>query len=184
MKNHFIVIFYLSLFFSLEIHAQQDSLFVKKIIVSESNNLVDSNFINQNYFKVFLKNEILSDSLYYIDFSKGEIIFDQKLYSDTVIVNYKLLNPNISFSKRDTSIFIPSIEKEPFFLESYTKKTNSTDIQTSGTVKRGFSSGNNQNFSINTDVDLRISGKLSENLFLDCNISDSSIPVPAKAQLL
>ena len=108
MKNHFIVIFYLSLFFSLEIHAQQDSLFVKKIIVSESNNLVDSNFINQNYFKVFLKNEILSDSLYYIDFSKGEIIFDQKLYSDTVIVNYKLLNPNISFSKRDTSIFIPS----------------------------------------------------------------------------
>ncbi len=177
MKNHFIVIFYLSLFFSLEIHAQQDSLFVKKIIVSESNNLVDSNFINQNYFKVFLKNEILSDSLYYIDFSKGEIIFDQKLYSDTVIVNYKLLNPNISFSKRDTSIFIPSIEKEPFFLESYTKKTNNTDIQTSGTVKRGFSSGNNQNFSINTDVDLRISGKLSENLFLDCNISDSSIPV-------
>ena len=74
MKNHFIVIFYLSLFFSLEIHAQQDSLFVKKIIVSESNNLVDSNFINQNYFKVFLKNEILSDSLYHVDFSKGEII--------------------------------------------------------------------------------------------------------------
>ena len=70
-----------------------------------------------------MKNEILSDSLYYVDFSKGEIIFDQKLYSDTVIVNYKLLNPNISFSKRDTSIFIPSIDKEPFFLESYTKKT-------------------------------------------------------------
>ena len=178
MKKYFIFFIFLSLLFSLEIFAQNGSVFEKKIIASEGKNLVDSNFINQNYFKIYLKNNLLSDSLYYVNFTKGEVIFDETLYNDTLLIEYKLLKPNISFSVRDTSIFIPVIEKEPLFLDSYSKKSNnSSEIQTNGTIKRGFASGNNQSFSINTDLDLRISGKVSENLFLDCNISDSSIPV-------
>ena len=138
MKKYFIFFIFLSLLFSLEIFAQNGSVFEKKIIASEGKNLVDSNFINQNYFKIYLKNNLLSDSLYYVNFTKGEVIFDETLYNDTLLIEYKLLNPNISFSVRDTSIFIPVIEKEPLFLDRYSKKiNNNSEIQTNGTIKKG-----------------------------------------------
>jgi len=178
MKKYFIYLFFLSLIFSLKIFAQEDSLLVKSIIISDFPIKIDTNFINQNEFNVYKNNKVIIDSLYQINFSNGMIHFHEKLNSDTVIVKYKLLYPDITFSKLDTSIYIPFIENEQVFLDTYNyKKNKNQNLQTNGTIERSFSSGNSQNFSINTEVDLRISGKVSENLFLDCNISDSSIPI-------
>jgi len=157
---------------------QNDSLIVKKILISESSILIHRDFIDQNNFNIYKDNTKLPDSLYSINFSTGLITFNKQLIKDTVLVQYKLLNPDFSYSKRDISLYIPVIEKEPTFLN--TESYNSTafqKLQTNGTFQRTFSNGNNQNFSINTDIDLQISGKISDDLFLDCNISDSSIPI-------
>jgi len=154
MKKYFIYLFFLSLIFSLKIFAQEDTLIFKSIIISDSSITIDTNFINQNEFNIYKNNKVIPDSLYHINFSNGIITFHKKLNKDTVMVRYQLLYPDITFSKRDTSIYIPVIENEQVFFDTYNYKKNQTqNLQTNGTIQRGFSSGNSENFSINTDVD-------------------------------
>ena len=95
-----------------------------------------------------------------------------------VLFLMKKINPNIKFSLlRDSSLYIPIVETEPKFLNQKIIKKLIVKYYTSGSFARGFSNGNNQNFTINTDVDLKISGKINDNLFIDGFISDNSIPL-------
>ena len=50
-------------------------------------------------------------------------------------------------------------------------------IKTFGSISRGFSIGNNQNSVLNSELDLQISGKLSENISIKASIQDSNIPL-------
>ena len=50
-------------------------------------------------------------------------------------------------------------------------------IKTFGSISRGFSIGNNQNSVLNSELDLQISGKLSENVSIKASIQDSNIPL-------
>ena len=66
-------------------------------------------------------------------------------------------------------------------------KITSTNIQTnqilfdglesSGSISRGLNIGNNQNTTLNSELDLQISGKLSEKIFLKASIQDAGIPL-------
>ena len=156
-KYFFYLLSFFSIFFSLKMFPQIDSLIIKKILILDSSILIDRDFIDQNNFNIYKDNTKLPDSLYSINFSTGFITFNKQLIKDTILVQYKLLEPDFSYSKRDTSLYIPVIEKEPTFLN--TESYNSTafqKLQTNGTFQRTFSNGNNQNFSINTDINLQM----------------------------
>ena len=66
-------------------------------------------------------------------------------------------------------------------------KINSTNIEnnqllfdgleSSGSISRGFNIGNNQNTTLNSELDLQISGKLSEKVYLKASIQDAGIPL-------
>ena len=110
--------------------------------------------------------------------TKSNIIFKDSIpLNDSIVFNEKKINPNIKFSLRDSLLYIPIVETEPKFLNQKNYKKIDSEILTSGSFARGFANGNNQNFTINTDVDLKISGKINDNLFIDGFISDNSIPL-------
>ena len=110
--------------------------------------------------------------------TKSNIIFKDSIsINDSIVFDEKKINPNIKFSLRDSSLYIPIVETEPKFLNQNNYKKINSEILTSGSFARGFANGNNQNFTINTDVDLKISGKINDNLFIDGFISDNSIPL-------
>ena len=50
-------------------------------------------------------------------------------------------------------------------------------LESSGSISRGFNIGNNQNSVLNSELDLQISGKLSEKIFLKASIQDANIPL-------
>ncbi len=50
-------------------------------------------------------------------------------------------------------------------------------IETFGSISRGISAGTNQNSVLNSELDLQISGKLSENISIKASIQDSNIPL-------
>ena len=50
-------------------------------------------------------------------------------------------------------------------------------LESSGSISRGFTIGNNQNSVLNSELDLQISGKLSEKVFLKASIQDAGIPL-------
>ncbi len=50
-------------------------------------------------------------------------------------------------------------------------------LETSGSLSRGFVIGNNQNSSVASELDLQITGKISEKISLRASLQDSNVPL-------
>ncbi len=161
------------LFVFLKINAQTKE---KKIFLTTNTITIDTIPIKENNFKVFSNKDQINNKLYILDSNKSTVFLDSILLNDTITIKYETINPNIKISLRDTNLYIPLIEKEPGFLKQK-KRENKNEFYTNGSFVRSFSNGNNQNLSINTDIDLRISGKLNDNMFVEGYISDNSLPL-------
>ena len=178
MTNHYKIILLFFLFLINEkSYTQNNYTKIKKIFPATNTIVIDSLPINYKSFRV-LKDKIeINPELYSFNYKINELYIDSTLLNDSITIFYKILNPNIKISLRDSSLYIPIIEKEPDFLNTNIIPKTNSELYTNGSFVRNFSNGNNQNLSINTDVDLRISGKINNNLFVDGFISDNSLPL-------
>jgi hypothetical protein len=157
---------------------------VKKIVVKDTIK-IDSISINPNVFRVKTKdNKLLDSTLYNIDFVKSILQFKQPTHLDTIIVEY-LRYPNFitkTYKQLDESIIVKNTKgrQRLYQLQQTTRKNTFTPfdgLTTSGSISRGVTIGNNQNSVLNSELDLQISGKLSDKVSLRASIQDANIPL-------
>ncbi|MCC1484307.1 hypothetical protein [Winogradskyella immobilis] len=157
---------------------------VKKIAVKDSIK-IDTVSINPSAFRVKTKtNKLLDSTLYHIDFVKSILQFKQPTQLDTIIVEY-LRYPNFitkTYKQLDESLIVKSGKgrQRLFQLKQNTRKNTFTPfdgLTTSGSISRGVTIGNNQNSVLNSELDLQISGKLSDKVSLRASIQDANIPL-------
>lgn len=106
--------------------------------------------------------------------------------SDTLYASYRVFSENYHSDRyhKDTAIvFDPSspfnnpyiysntVEAEDFFGGSSLKK--------SGSISRGINIGNTQNLSVNSSLNMQLSGNIGPNLKLLASLSDANIPIQA-----
>ena len=173
-----------SFFFSA---AQDDNSLIKITRVAiEEKIVIDSVSINPYFFQVLkLNNEIVHDSMYTIDFESAVVRFKSN-YNELDSVKIKYLKyPNFitrTYKQLDSSIIIKSnssIQKlvklsEPNFVKEYKPFKG---LNSSGSISRGVTVGNNQNSVLKSELDLQISGKINENVTLRASIQDANIPL-------
>ena len=156
----------------------------KKFAVKDSI-LIDSVSINPSLFKVKSKSgKLIDSSLYSIDFSKSILKFKTSVDVDTVLVEY-LRYPNFitkTYRQLDDNNIIQNTEARQrlFQIQRRKPKSNFTPfdgLTTSGSISRGVTIGNNQNSVLNSELDLQISGKLSNKVSLRASIQDANIPL-------
>lgn len=147
---------------------------------------LDSSGIQPTNFRVLnKKGESLNPLSYRINFSKGHVYFPEETQhlTDSVIIQY-VRYPD--FMTRSYYVFDENLIVENsgnidklYTLGQRNVKNNFTPfdgLNTSGSITRGITMGNNQNAVMNSQLDLQITGKLSETVSIRASIQDANLP--------
>ncbi len=161
------------------------SNYVTKKVAVRDTILVDSVSINSSKFLIRKKDETVIDSSFYnIDFGKALLTFKRSIDTDSITIEY-LKYPDFltkKYFQLDESIIIESSENmQQFYKLSQSNKEDLfipfDGLTTSGSISRGVTVGNNQNSVLNSELDLRVSGKLNDKVSLRASIQDANIPL-------
>ncbi|WMI69277.1 hypothetical protein [Mangrovimonas sp. YM274] len=146
---------------------------------------IDTVSINSSRFLVKTKrNTPVDSSFYFIDFSKALLVFKKPIETDTIVVDY-LRFPDFMtrrYFQLDDKIIVEDTKdmQRLYKLQQSTVEKTFTPFEglsTSGSISRGVTIGNNQNSVLNSELDLQISGKLSDKVSLRASIQDANIPL-------
>ncbi|PWA05538.1 hypothetical protein [Flavobacterium psychrotolerans] len=158
----------------------------KKIPVSHDTIHVEKTSINSSFFKLLDTNaNAIDTSFYKINFQKGTLIFKDNLPKnlDTITVQYLKLPDYLT---KEYSIYDDSrvVSNDASGNNLYRVSNDAVKkfvpfdgLNTSGSITRGITVGNNQNAVVNSNLDLQITGKISDKVSLRASIQDSNIPL-------
>ena len=163
------------------------NFYKKSFLVKNDTVKIDSVSITPFNFKVFSKQNILIDSSKYtIDFSKALLVFYSKNNTKFSEISVEYTSYPEFLTKEytifDSKLIVPKGSNQT---QLYSLTTNQQKIpfkpfdglNTAGNITRGFTTGNNQNGVVNSELDLQIAGKLSDKVTLKAAILDTNLPI-------
>ncbi|MDY7394153.1 hypothetical protein UMM65_02790 [Aureibaculum sp. 2210JD6-5] len=181
-KSICIIIFLIGTFaFAQETNSRLKS---KDFHITSDTIQIDSISISPYNFKVFDElNQQIDSTNYTVDFAKSILVLDAKKYP-IITVEYQSLPTFLTktYSVFDKSLIVPR-STDLSRLYSVRSRTNNKafapfdGLNTSGSISRGVTVGNNQDATVNSNLDLQISGRLSDKVQLRASITDSNIPL-------
>lgn len=158
--------------------AQDD---VRQLTIDERQTTLDTNSIIPESFEL----KGLELQQYSIDFAKAElsIIDSSAPLPIEIIVSFRTFPFNFSkpYQHKDESLIIARQRVYNPFRSTGDAQNQSLldfgEIEKRGSISRGISSGNNQNLSVNSSLNLQLSGRLNERFSLVAAIADQNIPI-------
>lgn len=186
MKRLLHILFLLIPFF---VSAQNDVPEQRKILYFPypDSLILDINTVVPGSIKIITgSGSIITSEAFRFDINTHQIIFLNKdaLETDSLIIRYKAMSINISEAAfhKDSSLQFPELNNyyNPFELNNAAGSDDwlQTDgLDKSGSITRGFSIGNKQDASLNSSLNLQLSGKLNNDLEIQAVISDDNIPI-------
>ena len=153
----------------------------KKVAVSNDTIEIEKVSISPSFFKLqTAEGKEIDSSFYKIDFKKGKLFFKNGYTSqDSLTVRYfkfpEQLTKTYSIYDQDRVV---ANDGGLYKVNRSVKKFVPFDgLNTSGSITRGVTIGNNQNASVSSNLDLQITGKISDKVSLRASIQDSNIPL-------
>lgn len=138
---------------------------------------------NENFKLLNAKGVEVDTSFYRVDFTKAKLYLKpNKVTTDSIKVfftKYPDFLTKTYFTLSDSLIVPENTALKKYYKLSETKKTVTVfdGLNSSGSISRGLSIGNNQNAVVNSQLDLQLSGKLAENITLQASLQDANIPI-------
>lgn len=182
------VLFWIVLLCFSALQAQETDLgySIKKIAFTTDTIHLENVSINSSFFKVLdPKNQVIDSTSYEVNFPKGILLFKNKslFSSDSLTVHYLKL-PDIltkEYTVYDSSKIIDNdaTNQKLYRIDNpLTPKSVPFDgLVTVGSLSRSVTVGNNQNAVVNSNLDFKITGKISEKVSIRASIQDTNIPV-------
>ena len=192
-KTSFAIIQVLVLIISLKNYSQKSvTNEIKKTVATSDSIVLHTNSIQPFGFKIYSKKDsletykkTLDSSKYHINYPKGILYLSKELqkedsihvrffkYPDFLTQEYQLLNPSLIVEENISAQRLYKLS-QPLKIERELQLFKG--LNTSGNITRSIAIGNNQNAVLNSELNLQISGKLSENITLKATIQDANLP--------
>jgi len=186
MLKKLLFLFFLICFSGLQ--AQETNLLykTKKVLPIRDTIHLEEVSINSSFFKLMdINNNPIDTAFYKIDFQKATLLFKENLTAapDSVTVYYLKLPEALTKEYRiyDDSQVVSNeaIAGNLYKIDNTTTKKPIPfeGLNTTGSITRGITIGNNQNSVLNSNLDLQITGKISEKVSIRASIQDNNIPL-------
>jgi len=131
-------------------------------------------------------NNLVSEDFYQVDYPNAilELLPRYKNRNFPLVISYRVFP--VLFTTERTHKDVALLVQDPAGLTNpfvYTYKKGGTDIfgmggiNKSGSISRGINFGNSQDVTINSSLDLRLAGKVSEDVSILAAITDDNIPI-------
>ncbi len=184
MRSIFLTFLFFSGLFAFSQEIQSNYRTVK--VAVKDTIVIDSVSINPARFTLLGKNNNPIDTkAYSVNFEKGILVLSEELQNsrDSLTINY-LKYPTFltkKYSLLDTNIISESTGAMDrlYSLQQSTRENTFVPfdgLNTSGSISRGITIGNNQNAVVNSELDLQITGRISEKIGIRASIQDANIP--------
>lgn len=160
----------------------------KELLIQSDTTLFDSLSIVPNSEIIFFNGHLLMKPAYEIDYPKSLLILKNKnLTNKNISVSYRVfpLSFDATFEHKPIDVIEEELKiaKNPFKYE-YTVDNEDifylNGLNKSGSISRGVGFGNSQDLSVNSSLNLQLSGKLGNNIQILASISDDNIPIQAE----
>ena len=146
----------------------------------------DSISVNPQHFSVWAMNQTrLDSSRYSVQYAKALLLLDPELIkaNDSVEIHY-LRYPNYltkTYSALDPELILPAQNQIGKLYQmgehNFRRDKNPfSGLNAQGSIVRGVTVGNNQNAVVNSQLDLQITGALSDKVQIRASLQDSNLP--------
>lgn len=171
------------LFVSTNSYSQWSTLRVKTIAAGLGEMRLDTLSIQSGTLSVFCGERKLFPSGYTVDYARAVIRLNEPC-SDSLLVSYRIFPIDFSTRvfRRDTSVIytIQKGDREKFLIGSSTDALDilgTGGLQKSGSISRGITFGNRQDLSVNSSLNLELSGYVAPNLQVLASVTDDNLPI-------
>ncbi len=165
-------------------YSQQYSNLRKKMVVITDSIIFDTlSIVPGSEILRDIKQQIMPDSLYHINYSKSTLYTkNTAIKGKQILITYRVFPYNFSKPYPEHPVKEKTDTLKPNLAFSiYTPLENQTNeepkLHVNGNISRGASVGNAQNLVVNSNLNLQLTGELSEGLYIEALLSDKNIPV-------
>ncbi|MBP8192991.1 MAG: hypothetical protein KAX69_05250, partial [Chitinophagales bacterium] len=159
----------------------------KIITITSDTVTVDTVSIFPNSFLVrnLRTDEIIPKDNYELDYASGKLIFKSGNKPDSVLITYRsfptflkktVQHKNPGLIRKGDSLFF-----QRFYYQPKAEQTASFldfgGLNYSGNFARGIQFGSNQDLTLNSNLDLRLSGKIANGIEITAALTDNNIPL-------
>lgn len=161
----------------------------KKVALKEKNIIVDTLSLLPSSFQLFICKQQVDSNYFTLDGFQSKLTLNLEKIKidfpkcDSIELKYQPLpfQPNKIYSHKSETNKIPDPKNNSIF--SFKPSQLKPDyfltegLNKSGSISRGVNFGNNQDLSVNSSLNLELSGKISDEVSILASITDNNIPI-------
>jgi len=168
---------------SSSLFAQVSNLRQKTISGDVGTITLDTLSIYPNSFQLFCGPQQLSPDAYELQHATARLIIKTPC-TDSLRITYRVLPMNLGkvIAMRDTSVMFSEEKgmRDQFLVTTdynIVDAFGGSSLTKKGSISRGVTFGNNQDFGVNSSLNLELAGDITSNLKLVASVSDDNLPI-------
>lgn len=183
-------LFYIILFLlaASSVHSQGiENLRSKMVMVDDDTLTLDSLSIVPGTLNAYYNGSVLLQQEIQLFPVQAQVVVSEKYVGKKLFFRYRVFEfmLNETIFHKDTNMIMPdySIAKNTFRYEVRQQDPDffgGSQLQKNGSISRGVRFGNNQDLSVNSALNLQLSGSVSDEIGIKASISDENIPIQAE----